>query len=560
MSSTSALNSLLSSSSTSSSGIDLSSLLTAATGSTSTGIDVTSAVDAALYAARAPERQWQTQQSTIQSQLTALSSVQSALSALSTDLNSLNDPGGVLASRTVSSSNTSVVSATASAGAVSGTHSIQVQSLATSASWYSSPLTSSSSSVGSSQLQITTAQGSQTSFQLGSGGLTSLSAVAQAINSASLGVTASVVTDAIGSRLALVSQNAGAAANFTVADVTSSGSQWNSASLPRASATLDAGQIQVSDGNASASISIAAGSTLSDVANQINAAGLNLSASVVSDSSGTHLAVAAGTGANVSVSSDPALTLTQPTVGADASLTVDGVPVKSASNTVSGAISGVTLQLQGVGGGTPTNLAVSADTTQISSAVSQFVSDYNSSIQLVNSQFTYSASTNSQGVLGSDTAVRSLQNALLGVVGYVSPSSTSNSNTLSSLSALGISVKDDGTLTLSSTKLSAALSTNPDGVQQFFQGTALNGFASTVSNKLTAFTSPSSGILTADVKSLNQQYSDLQTQVSNYESGYIASQQTLLTAMYSKAEIALEQLPTTLKQLQAEFSTGSSGS
>ena len=63
MSSTSALNSLLSSSSSSSaSPLNLSSLLTAATGASSTGIDVSSAVEAAVYAAQAPERQWQAEQ------------------------------------------------------------------------------------------------------------------------------------------------------------------------------------------------------------------------------------------------------------------------------------------------------------------------------------------------------------------------------------------------------------------------------------------------------------------------------------------------------------------
>ena len=72
MSSTSALNSLLSSTSTSNtSGIDISSLLEAATGASSAGIDVTAAVNAAVTAAQAPEQAWQAQQATIQSQTSA---------------------------------------------------------------------------------------------------------------------------------------------------------------------------------------------------------------------------------------------------------------------------------------------------------------------------------------------------------------------------------------------------------------------------------------------------------------------------------------------------------
>ncbi|MGA8742551.1 MAG: hypothetical protein WB561_15305 [Terracidiphilus sp.] len=70
MSSVSTLNSLLSSSSTSSSGIDISSILQAATGASSSGIDVTAAVNSAVAAAQAPETAWENQESTLESQST----------------------------------------------------------------------------------------------------------------------------------------------------------------------------------------------------------------------------------------------------------------------------------------------------------------------------------------------------------------------------------------------------------------------------------------------------------------------------------------------------------
>ena len=175
-----------------------------------------------------------------------------------------------------------------------------------------------------------------------------------------------------------------------------------------------------------ASTSINAGSTLADVANQINNTGLYLTASVVSDAAGEHLSITAAGNNAVTVSSDPAIALTQSSVGSDASLNIDGIPVSSASNTVTGAIPGVTLNLQGAAAGTQVVLNVAADTSQISSAVSQFVSDYNAALSAVNTQFTYSSSTQSQGVLGSDGIVRSLQSALLGVGSYTATSSSSS--------------------------------------------------------------------------------------------------------------------------------------
>ena len=522
------------------------------------GIDVTSAVDAAIYAARAPERQWQSEQSTIQSQITALNSIQSALSTVSTDLTDLNNLQGSLTAVTATSSNPSALTAIAAAGTASGSHVIVVNSLATSASAYSPSLSSASSPLGSSSLTITTGGGTQSTFVLGSGGSNSLSALVKIINGSSLGVTASVVNDANGSRLALLSKTSGSGSDFTVSDTGTAAPTWTSATLASASSTLPASTFQVGDGHSSATVNVAAGSSLSTVADQINAQGLGVTASIVTDSSGSKLSVASTTGGNVTVSSDPALSFTQPSHGSNASLTVDGIPVSSASNTVSGAVKGLTLNLQGETSGVPITLNVSADASQITSAISKFVTDYNSVTQSVNSQFAYNVSTSSQGVLGSDPTVRSLQNTLLGLGNYRTTDS-STSSPVSTLSDLGITMNDDGSLSLNAAQLNQVVQANPAGIQNFFQGNALNGFAANVQKQVDTFNLPSIGAIASDVSSLTQQYTDLQTNVTDYENGYIASQTTILTAMYSNAEIALQQLPAQLKQVQAQLGGNSSG-
>lgn len=557
MSSVSSLNSLLSSalgaSSTSSSGIDLSSLLQAATGATSAGIDVTSAVDAALYAERAPERQWQSEQSSISSQITALTALQTALSSVSNDLDGLNNISGPLAARAVSSSATQVTG-TAAPGATVGSHLISVQGLASSASWYSPPMPTSSSSVGTSTLTITAADGSPTSFTTGSG-VNSLSDLASAINASGIGVNASIVTDASGSRLALVSATTGLAADFSVSYGAAGANTWSSASLSSSSTPLSASSFLLSDGTSTPTVNVASGDTLSTLAGKINSLGLNLSATVVTDSSGAHLQVAATGSGTVSVSSDPTFNMTRASTAANASLTVDGIPISSATNTVSGAIAGLTLNLTGTTTvNNPATLTVAPDTTQISQTLSTFVSDYNSALSQVNSQFTYSTSTGSQGVLGADGTARSLQNALEGVVAY----SSSGSGAIQSLNDLGIAVNNDGSLSLDTSKLASAMA-NPAAVQSFFQGSALNGFAQQFSSEIGQFNDPATGAITNEIQNLNQQYSDLQSQVNDYESGYIASQQTVLTAMYSQAEIALQQLPAEMQQIQSELGNNNNG-
>lgn len=555
MSSVSALNSLLASgSSASSSGIDLSSILSAATGATSTGIDVNAAVDAALYAARAPERQWQAQQATLQSQTTTLTSIQAALKTLTSDLNALNDPQGAIGSNTVASSSPTQVSAVASPSATPGQHVVTVQHIATAASWYSSPLMGGNSATGSSSLQITLANGQQTTFALGQNGTNTLSSLAKTINASGLGLSASVIQDATGARLALVSQATGKASDFSVTELATSSQNWTSAQVATASTPLGGGTYQMGDGSTTASFTVPQGSSLSDVVTQINGLGLNLTASISTNASGAFLSVQAGNGGTVQVSADPALSLTQSSTATDASLAVDGIPVTSASNTVTGALQGVSINIQGSAPGTQVSLNVTPGTDAITSLMQQFVSDYNSAVSLVNSQFSLNAGSNTQGVLGSDPTVRALQSVLLGVTTYQSASGAGAASTLRSF---GLSVNDDGTLTLDASKLTNSLQTNPGGLETFLQGSALNGFANSAAKQLKLYSDPSTGVLNVDLQNLSRQYSTLQSEIADFESGYIASQKTVLTSMYSKAEIALQQLPAQLKSLQAQLSNGS---
>ncbi|HEY4010587.1 MAG TPA: flagellar filament capping protein FliD, partial [Acidobacteriaceae bacterium] len=196
------------------------------------------------------------------------------------------------------------------------------------------------------------------------------------------------------------------------------------------------------------------------------------------------------------------------------------------------------------------------DTSSISQALSTFVSDYNNALSAVNSQFTFSTSSGSEGALSGDTTIRSLQGVLEGIAGYT-PSQTSGATTVESLADLGITMNDDGSLTLDTSTLDQALQ-NPQAVQTFLQGSALNGFAQQAASAIGEYSDPTLGSIANEINSLSQQYSSLQSQINNYESGYIASQQTVLTAMYSQAEIALQQLPAEMQQIQQQLGNNNS--
>lgn len=541
------------SSATTTPAINISSILAATTGATTPGIDVNSAVAAAIYADRAPERGWQADQATLTSQTTALTAIQTATQAVQNDLQTLNSLAGPLAARSVNSSNANIVSASAASGTAASTHTIVVNSLASTGAWYSDAAASPTAVLPSSSFTLTTTAGASITIPTGSGQTAdNLNDLASTINGDSLGVTASVVSDASGSRLAIISNTSGTAGNFSITSANYTGTQWTSADIPPGD-TLGTNSFTLTSGGVTTTVSTTTGETYASLASSINAMNLGVTATAGTDANGTNLSIASSDGTTPFTISEPNFGFTQSAAGANASLTVDGVPLTSASNTVTGAISGVSLSLSAADPGVPVTLAVTSNASEISTAVNQFVTDYNTAIGLVNSQFTIASGASSEGVLASDSTVVTLQSALEGAINYAVTPATGTTTTVSTLNDLGITANTDGTLSVNSATLNSALSTNPNDVQNFFDGSALNGFAASMNNALTTFTEPADGAFTVDLSGFQASYTDLTTQISDFETNYIAGQQTNLTATFSAAEIALQELPAQMAQIQAEL-------
>jgi flagellar hook-associated protein 2 len=175
----------------------------------------------------------------------------------------------------------------------------------------------------------------------------------------------------------------------------------------------------------------------------------------------------------------------------------------------------------------------------------------------VNAQYTDTGS--GEGVLASDPTVNSLQTALLQATDYTYQPSSGTAS-LPNLSSLGITVNSNGTLSVDSGTLNNALQNNFSGVQNFFQGSALNGFANALDQQLTNFTSPADGAFTVDLKSISSENTDLQNDIDNFQQNVITPLKAQLTSEYSNAEIALQQLPGELKNIDAELGLNSSSS
>jgi flagellar hook-associated protein 2 len=182
------------------------------------GFDVATTVASITALSSAIENPWNAQLTSLKTQDTALTTIGTDLSTLSTAVSALTNLTGVTSEKEGASSDTSVLTLT-SAGttAVAGSHTIVVNSLASTASNYTNAIADATDTLsGSLSIQIGTGStASMHSITIDSSNDT-LATMAAAINNGSYGVTAEVVTDDNGSRLLLASKSSGAAGAITL--------------------------------------------------------------------------------------------------------------------------------------------------------------------------------------------------------------------------------------------------------------------------------------------------------------------------------------------------------
>jgi flagellar hook-associated protein 2 len=193
------------------------------------GIDVSSVVSQIISEQSGQLSVWQGQQTTLATQEGLLEGEENNLTSLQTAVAALADPTGALAAQAATSSDTSVLTATAQSSAVSATHQIVVNSLATTGTLYTDPIAAGADTsflangqtTGEVQLQVGGSSGTTYAIPITQGSNDTLNTLAAYINTQSTannwGVIASVVSDTNGSRLALFSQSSGTAGALSIA-------------------------------------------------------------------------------------------------------------------------------------------------------------------------------------------------------------------------------------------------------------------------------------------------------------------------------------------------------
>ncbi|TKD52013.1 flagellar filament capping protein FliD [Sphingomonas baiyangensis] len=277
-----------------------------------------------------------------------------------------------------------------------------------------------------------------------------------------------------------------------------------------------------------------ADATLDGIAAKINAAGISVRASVLSDGNGARLVLKGATGEsqafemNVAETGTPGLaalavgrTGTQSTVSTaagDALLRVDGVDLQRASNTINNIVPGVRLDLVTAQPGTVVRIGTTAPVTALGQAVEDVVATYNELRAML-----AEATDPVTGPLRSDNAARNLSDQLrrLAAQPLVANAAPGVPNTLAEL---GVATNRDGTLSVDAVRLTRVLTEQPQAVEAIFASGG--GLTTALASIATAATSRSTGLGASEAR-----YTDQQMDVADERAKALESAEALRVRM-----------------------------
>lgn len=334
--------------------------------------------------------------------------------------------------------------------------------------------------------------------------------------------------------------------------------------------TFNTGTLSISVGNG-APKAIAIGSsdnTLAGIRDAINNANAGVNASIINDGTNQRLVLASKTmgvdGAiKITATEDGVATgsfaltglafdSSAPTANAsmvqtqaadNAELTVNGLTVSRSSNTVTDVVTGLSMSLTKLGS---TTLTVGKNNTDVMTVVSAFVTAYNDAVKQNKDLTAFDASKKDKGrsLLTGDTTVRAIQT---GMAGMLQSTVKGLNGGISSLGDIGIELQRDGTLTLNTGKLTAALNDpNKDVAGLFSQTTAGNQGVAVRFNSWLTQTLSTTGTIGNRISSITDSINNLDDQRTAIESRLVT-----IEARYRKQFSALDALVSSMSQTSA---------
>ncbi len=468
----------------------------------SSSLDVNTIVSSLMQVERFPLDKLAKEESRVQAKISALGTIKAALSGLQTAAQNL-------ASASAFTGNKAAVvgdqlSASADSTAVAGNYSVEVQTLARAQSLASSPLAAATTVVGGGTLtfqagtydsgtNIWTDSATEGAVTVTIAAGSTLEQIRDEINASAANVNASLVTDANGTRLSLVSSSTGAANGFRITAVDDDGIHTDT-------------------------------SGLSQLAYDPTAA--------------------VGAGENLEQTREPV----------NATVVINGLTISNSSNVITGAIQGVTLTLKKEDPGNTAEIAVTRDAGAAKAAVEAFVKAYNAAETALRNSMAYEPNTKAASPLNGDSTPRSIQAQLRTML----TGTQSGAATYATLSSVGIGFERDGTVKFDSTKFDEALSADPTRIEKLFSqddgDVPTSGFGVLVNKRLTSLLGSTGALqartdgLTATLKRLDAREIEISRRLETTEAR-LRKQYSALDAQLSAMQGQSTSLGNALAQL-----------
>lgn len=248
--------------------------------------------------------------------------------------------------------------------------------------------------------------------------------------------------------------------------------------------------------------------------------------------------------------------------GTNSIFTINGVEVERTTNSVSDAVEFVTINLTKAHAkdsdpkSVYDTVTVSQDTAKLTKAIQDFVDQYNSTMQFIEDKLAAGdpkvAAT--RGALAGDSSLQRLHSSLRQMV----TSTIGNDNTdLKDISQLGVSTIDKfGKLQFDSSKLTKALSEDPQNVMNFFTSNVDGkevGFAPRLKDYVNSFISSDKGIIKGKNESFDRSLKDLNKQIDNFNARMVKKEQ-YYTKMFAALDTAMMQAESQMSWLDGQIS------
>lgn len=268
---------------------------------------------------------------------------------------------------------------------------------------------------------------------------------------------------------------------------------------------------------------------------------------------------------------------TESVSGQSAIFTIDGLTIERNSNTIDDVVEGLTFKLSNVHQGSDNEIiTIGSDTEKITTAVKDFVEQYNSLMDQISSQMDVGDPTledNKTGALTGDGALMRLQSGLRSLM-------TRNlegdfSGEFKSIEDLGITLDRDGVASFDEAKFNEALQNDPANVARFFytqervsetvieDGEEVtksklqkNGMSELMKNFIDTYISSSTGIISTKNETYDKMLKDINEQIDTFNER-VDKKRDRYIKQFTALDIAMMQAQSQLDYLYSQIGLGS---